>query len=143
MKKYHYKLRELTTYCNEKGIKPIELTPKEREMFIKGEDTKYGYFSLHETGKCVVCSKQTGCLSHGYEAYICGQECYDVFHNITEEENVELYRLNKEKMNVWTKFAIEQLLELGYDVKGIAERIECSITEIEQLIEEMKTTESE
>ncbi|PFJ29053.1 MULTISPECIES: hypothetical protein [Bacillus cereus group] len=143
MKKYNYKLRELTTYCNEKGIKPIELTRKEREMFITEENKKYGYFPLHEKGKCVVCSKQTGYLSHGYEVYICGQECYDVFHNITEEENIELYRLNKEKSNVWTKIGIEQLLELGYDVEGIAERMDCSIIEIEQLIEEMKTSETE
>lgn len=139
MKKHHYNLRKLTDYCKEKGIRPIELTLTERKMFIIREKTEYGYFPLHEKGDCVVCGKETGYLSHGYEVYICGQSCYDVFHTITEEENADLYRLNKEKTNVWMKFTIQDLLELGYNVKGIAERIDLSTYEIKELIKEIET----
>ncbi|MFP3727014.1 hypothetical protein U8V72_17705, partial [Priestia filamentosa] len=112
----------------------------EIKQFIIGEDEEYGYFNIKESN-CEVCKQKTGKLAYGYEIYLCGQSCFDIFRNMTKEKNAKLYNLRKEKEKVWHVIQIKQLLELNYSPDEIVERVDCLPNEIYDMIEEINNGE--
>lgn len=139
-RRYNYHVANMLLYCNEKGISPVELTLEEREPFIldKDQKEKYRYLAYVDTKPCLICGEATGRLSHGFETYICGQECFDVFQANTEEENGEWYSIKREAVRQWHKRGIERLRGLGYSPEEIVKRIPCSLDDIQEFISEIE-----
>jgi hypothetical protein len=139
VKKFEYKIRDMSRYCEDKGIDPVELTLKELEMFRFEVEAKYEYFPVGWGGYCVVCQKRTGLLCHGYEIYICTQKCFEYFELTTNDSDSFLFQLKSEKKLVWQKEHIKDLLMRGYELYGISKRCELPVDEIKQIINEINS----
>jgi len=139
-RRYNYHVANMLLYCNEKGISPVELTFEEREQFILDKDQKerYRYLAFIDEKPCIICGESTGRLSHGFDTYICGQDCFDVFQENTEEGNAEWYSLKREAVRSWHKRGIERLYDMGYSPEEITKRIPCSLEEIHEHIHEIE-----